>query len=97
MNEKMMKLEELAKDEAKVAEIFTGTHEEMMEKLRMNGIELTQEEFSAICDGMRGTDEADTLSDEELTAVVGGCQGCYDFFKKVGKAIDKVLSRIFGR
>lgn len=96
MNEMMMKLEDLVKDEAKVAEIFSGTHEEIMEKLKANGIELTQEEFSAICDGMRDSGDTDVLSEDDLSAVVGGCQGCYNFFKKIGKTIDKILVRIFG-
>lgn len=95
MNEKMLKLEALAKDDAKVAEIFTGTADEILKKLEMNGIELTQEEFAAIRDGMNAKDD-DTLDEQALEAVAGGCDGCYDFWHKVGRAIDKALQRIFG-
>lgn len=96
MNEKMLKLEELVKDETKVAEIFTGTPDEIMKKLAMNGIELTQEEFDAISAGMHEDEDGDILSEQDLDAVAGGCKGCYNFFKKIGKAIDKALNTIFG-
>lgn len=96
MNEKMMKMEELIKDEAKVAEIFTGTPDEIMKKLAMNGIELTQEEFEAIYDGIHEDENSENLSEKDLDEVAGGCGNCYDFWKKVGKAIDKALQRIFG-
>ena len=95
MNEKMMKLEELVKDEAKVAEIFKGTTDEILTKLAANGIELTEEEFNAIRDGMKANN-SEILSEEDLDAVAGGCGGCYDFFHKIGKAVDKALRRIFG-
>lgn len=96
MNEKMMKMEELIRDEAKVAEIFTGTPDEIMKKLAMNGIELTQEEFEAIYAGIHEDENSENLSEKDLDEVAGGCGGCYDFWKKVGKSIDKVLQRIFG-
>lgn len=96
MNEKMMKLEELVKDEEKVAEIFVGTQEEIMAKLAANGIELTQDEFDAMRDGMNADDSKAELDEADLDTVSGGCKGCYNFFHKVGRAIDKVLQRIFG-
>ena len=96
MNEKIIKLEELVKDEAKVAEIFAGTQEEIMNKLAANGIELTVEEFEAIRDGMNADDSKEVLDETDLDAVAGGCDGCYNFFHKVGRAIDKALKRIFG-
>lgn len=96
MNEKMQKLEELVKDEKKVAEIFVGAPEEIIRKLAENGIELTQEEFDAIYAGMHEEDNGDSLSEQDLDSVAGGCNGCYNFFKKVGRAVDKLLQRIFG-
>lgn len=96
MNENMIKLEELVKDDAKVAEIFVGTPEEIQKKLAQNGIELTQEEVDAIISGMKEDDAEGALSELDLEDVAGGCDGCYNFFKKVGKAIDKALQRIFG-
>lgn len=96
MNERMLKLEELIKDETKVAEIFTGSPDEIMKKLAMNGIDLTQEEFDALYAGMHEDDNGEILSEADLNAVAGGCDGCYNFCKKIGKAVDKVLQRIFG-
>lgn len=96
MNEKMIKLEELLKDEAKVSKIFSGNAKEVLEQLHNNGIDLTEDELKAIFDGIHEGDSEDDLSAEELDEVAGGCDGCYDFFHKVGKAIDKILVRIFG-
>lgn len=96
MNEKIMKLEELVKDETKIAEIFSGTQEEILSKLAVNGIELTQEEFEAIRDGMNEDSNKTELGEADLDTVSGGCDGCYNFFHKIGRAIDKVLQRIFG-
>lgn len=94
MEEKMLKLEELVKDKAKVRQIFTGTPKEIMEKLAANGIELTQEEFDAISAGMH--EDGDDLTEQELDNVAGGCNSCYSFFHKVGRAISKALDQIFG-
>ena len=96
MNEKMQKLEALVKDEKKVAEIFTGTPEEIINKLRANGIELTKEEFDAIYAGMHEEASDDSLSEEDLDSVAGGCNGCYNFFKKIGKAIGHIFHDLCG-
>lgn len=94
MDEKMLKLEEIVKNEEKVRQIFTGTSKEIMEKLAANGIELTQEEFDAINAGMH--ENGNDLTEQELDSVAGGCRSCYDFFHKVGRAISKALDQIFG-
>lgn len=96
MEERLLKLEDLVKDEAKVVEIFGGAAEDAYAKLQANGIDLTQEEFNSLMTLVKAGREGNDLSEEELAAVAGGCGGCYDFFNKVGKVIDKLLQTFFG-
>ncbi len=95
MDKKMERMEELLKDEAKLADIFGGTAEEAFQKLKENGVDLTKEEFDAIIDGMHAGN-SDMLTEEELSSVAGGSKKGYNFWYKVGQALDKLSYRIWG-
>ena len=97
MEEKTKKMEELLNDENKLAEIVSENPEEFYNNLKAYGIDLTREEFDALMDGMRADSaESDVLSEADLENVAGGSKKGYNFWYKVGQAVDKALYRIFG-
>ena len=97
MNESMKKMEEILQDEKRLAEIMSGTPDEIFSKLKANGVELTPEEFDAMMSGLHAADsESDELTEADIESVAGGSKQGYDFWYKVGQAVDKALYRIFG-
>ena len=52
MNESMNRMEELLQDEKRLAEIMSGTPDEIFSKLKASGVELTQEEFDVMMKGL---------------------------------------------
>ena len=97
MNESMKRMEELLQDEKRLAEIMSGTPDEIFCNLKANGVELTQEEFDVMMKGLHAASgETDELTEEDIEFVAGGSKEGYNFWYKVGQAVDKALYRIFG-
>lgn len=97
MDESMKLLEELVKDKERLAEVFSGSDEEILSKLEQNGIVIAVDELNAIKDGMASNTDSDELEASDLDSVAGGCKRCYDFFYKIGQIVDKALNTIFGK
>ena len=94
MEEKLAKLEELFKDGAAAANVFTQDADEILENLKAQGIELTEQEFSDFIHGFLSVGDLpevnEELTEEMLENVAGGkkfgfLHGIYDSMKACSK------------
>lgn len=90
-----MRLEALLKEDGMIEKIFSGTAEEILEKLAGHGIELSIDELNDLKEGfneeMRSSDE---LTEDSLENVAGGCQDCSAHGRETGRKVAKWLRKV---
>jgi hypothetical protein len=99
MEEKFLKLEQIMQEDGKIEEIFSGSKEEILNKLAGYDIVLTVEELDDLKKGFNevmsaSADDMDELSDELLDDVAGGCKACSNHGYSTGVKVAKTIRKI---
>lgn len=93
MDERILKIKELMKNEAEAKKVFAGTKEEIKRKLDEKGISFSDEEFEGFINGIRESvhENNDELDETSLENVSGGSKASYDYGYEVGKTIGRIF------